>query len=300
MKYEIKALEWTIDRDWPKAETPIGDLEINPHGVYLHYPDSSAWTQHDSIPAAKAAAEEWYRSRLASALTPSLSCQHCEAMRKALEVAQLWLSNCVPTVDLPGPKPLPLIDAALASSPTASKPSEVAELREALKSARNLLINRSDEFALLMAAEADVAAGRLHDHEDVKREPIVVSGTTALLLERDHQIKQLKAELAAALAQSPGEGGDDEEPLTVDWAESIGARVGKSRQIAAFEIKCLDRYLDVLVEDRHPVKLLIIDKDEKRQEWFTLWECKTRGRVRLLCKALGIPLNESAKGNEGQ
>jgi hypothetical protein len=36
-----------------------------------------------------------------------------ERLRAALELAQLWLCNCTPTVELDAPKPLPVINAAL-------------------------------------------------------------------------------------------------------------------------------------------------------------------------------------------
>jgi hypothetical protein len=52
-------------------------------------------------------------------------------LREALEVAQLWLANCMPIGDIPGPKPLPLIAAALAAAPAAKAlPSPVAAQSE--------------------------------------------------------------------------------------------------------------------------------------------------------------------------
>lgn len=48
-----------------------------------------------------------------------------ERLREALELARRWLANCVPVVDVPGPKPLPVIDAAL--KPKEAKPLDMWE-----------------------------------------------------------------------------------------------------------------------------------------------------------------------------
>lgn len=37
-------------------------------------------------------------------------------MYEALKLAELWLANCVPACDMEGPKPLPIIRAALLSA----------------------------------------------------------------------------------------------------------------------------------------------------------------------------------------
>lgn len=41
--------------------------------------------------------------------------QHADALAAGLELAQLWLANSVPTTELDGPKPLPVISALLAA-----------------------------------------------------------------------------------------------------------------------------------------------------------------------------------------
>lgn len=43
----------------------------------------------------------------------ALLSHHADDMVKALRVAERWLANCVPTSVLSGPKPLPLVRAAI-------------------------------------------------------------------------------------------------------------------------------------------------------------------------------------------
>jgi len=50
--------------------------------------------------------------KLKDARIASLEAQVATA-KSAMEVAQLWLCNCIPTVELEGPAPLPLIRAAI-------------------------------------------------------------------------------------------------------------------------------------------------------------------------------------------
>lgn len=71
----------------PAAETPKGRRRTRPE----------FYVEDESTPAA-----------------PSLSRAALESLVETLTVAQLWLVNCVPTVDLDGPKPLPLITKSLA------------------------------------------------------------------------------------------------------------------------------------------------------------------------------------------
>lgn len=42
------------------------------------------------------------------------ACNAHDELLAALKLAQLWLANCVPVIELDGPKPLPVIAAALA------------------------------------------------------------------------------------------------------------------------------------------------------------------------------------------
>jgi hypothetical protein len=98
--YTIKPLTWqdvsTLNAESQhfRAKTACGDYDVwfSPIGLKWEASGSERWQfDFDSADAAKAAAESWYRERLATALTPS---PLAEAAREALECCKTALECC--------------------------------------------------------------------------------------------------------------------------------------------------------------------------------------------------------------
>lgn len=107
-------------------------------------------------------ATEWNRleTELAAALTAKQRAETNRALRlmadvvtlrKVLEVAQLWLCNCMPIVEIKGPKPLPLIAEALATDhPGATLVSAVGKAHAFITQIHNVLPSPESKEALAL------------------------------------------------------------------------------------------------------------------------------------------------------
>lgn len=176
-------------------------------------------------------------------------CQHCEAMRKALEHCRDVLENTYGRTEWPATsdcKEQLAYDhaiAALASSPPASKPLD---------------------------------GSGLSDVEDRR----IKYARTAERLEHQRELGKRLGVTAERYDDSPGEGGDDEEPISDKWLRSIGVNEHGYLWWRAYtgmemglRFRC-DADFGWVV----PILMLAV---------------KNRGHVRQLCACLNIPLQES-------
>jgi hypothetical protein len=102
--YTIKPLTWqdvsmlNAESQHFRAKTACGDYDVwfSPIALKWEASGSERWQfDFDSADAAKAAAESWYRERLATALTPSPLAEAAREAREILEqVVDYFSSDC--------------------------------------------------------------------------------------------------------------------------------------------------------------------------------------------------------------